>query len=117
MADEYQMVDLLPQIESPREPVIIEKQMSSAFGATDPGCVRANNEDRFVVDQGAGFYLVAHGMGGAQAGERASQIAAETLVEIVHEEGSEMNAARLASAFHVANQRVKEMASTDHMLE
>ncbi|MEP7353009.1 MAG: protein phosphatase 2C domain-containing protein [Acidobacteriota bacterium] len=90
--------------------------MSQAFGATDPGCVRSNNEDRFVVDPTAGFYLVADGMGGAQAGERASQIAAETLVEVVKEEGAEMNAARLASAFHLANQRVKDTASRDQSL-
>jgi protein phosphatase len=43
--------------------------MIEAFGASDPGCVRANNEDYFLVEPSLGLYLVADGMGGAQAGE------------------------------------------------
>jgi serine/threonine protein phosphatase PrpC len=31
---------------------------------TDPGCVRADNEDRVLADAGAGFYVVCDGMGG-----------------------------------------------------
>jgi protein phosphatase len=48
-------------------------------GATDPGCVRANNEDNFVVDDELGLMLVADGMGGHNSGEVASGIAAETV--------------------------------------
>jgi PPM family protein phosphatase len=50
-------------------------------GATDPGCVRANNEDNFVVDDELGLLLVADGMGGHNSGEVASGIAAETVLE------------------------------------
>ena len=35
--------------------------MFHAFGASDPGCVRANNEDNFLVAPESGLYLVADG--------------------------------------------------------
>ena len=91
--------------------------MLEAFGVSDPGCVRTNNEDSYLVDRDAGLYLVADGMGGAQAGERASHLATETLREIVHEEKDGMNVARLISAFHEANRRIKAEASTDSRME
>lgn len=52
------------------------------IGKTDIGLVRPNNEDTFVVNTGAGFCLVADGMGGAAAGETASRIFAQTAEEI-----------------------------------
>ena len=39
--------------------------MFEAFGASDPGCVRTNNEDYYLVAPSIGLYLVADGMGGA----------------------------------------------------
>jgi PPM family protein phosphatase len=65
------------------EPGIIGGLMLAAFGASDPGCVRSNNEDYFLVDPSLGLYLVADGMGGAQAGEHASKLAVETVREVV----------------------------------
>ncbi len=52
------------------------------IGKTDVGLTRANNEDIFVINNNAGFCLVADGMGGAAAGEMASQIFAQTADEI-----------------------------------
>lgn len=49
------------------------------FGATDPGCVRPNNEDNFVVDAGLGLLVVADGLGGHNSGEVASELAAKTI--------------------------------------
>ncbi|RJQ77351.1 MAG: Stp1/IreP family PP2C-type Ser/Thr phosphatase [Desulfobacteraceae bacterium] len=52
------------------------------FGMTDIGLVRSNNEDIFMIDADVGFCLVSDGMGGAAAGEMASQIFAQTAAEI-----------------------------------
>ena len=57
--------------------------MIEAFGASDLGCVRTNNEDYFLVAPTLGQYVVADGMGGAQAGEHASKLAVETVHELL----------------------------------
>ena len=51
-------------------------------GETDPGCVRPNNEDNFVVDEDLGLFVVADGMGGHNSGEVASDLAARTIREM-----------------------------------
>jgi protein phosphatase len=53
--------------------------MLKAFGLSDPGCVRANNEDYFIVDASAGIFVLADGMGGERAGEFASRLSAEMI--------------------------------------
>jgi PPM family protein phosphatase len=53
-----------------------------SFGKTDCGLRRSNNEDAFLVKPEFGFCLVADGMGGAAAGELASQIFSETALEV-----------------------------------
>ncbi len=87
-----------------------------AFGLTDPGCVRANNEDYFLVHPELGLYLVADGMGGAKAGEKASRLAAETVDEVVHGSGVR-DSSVLNLAFHEANRRVRTLAATDRAME
>jgi serine/threonine protein phosphatase PrpC len=99
------------------EPGIIGKFMLEACGASDPGCVRGNNEDYYLVAPSIGLYVVADGMGGAQAGEHASKLAAETLWEIVHQSASTMDAEMLVDAFQEANRRVMEAAVADPDLE
>lgn len=47
---------------------------------TDPGLVRSNNEDCARFDASAGVALVADGMGGYQAGEVASSMASEIIL-------------------------------------
>jgi protein phosphatase len=47
--------------------------------------VRANNEDRFVVDREHNVYLVADGMGGQERGEQASGMAADMIPRLVHD--------------------------------
>jgi len=92
--------------------------MLESFGASDPGCVRKNNEDSFLVVPATGLYLVADGMGGAAAGETASHIAADTLREILEEEAEEgMNPTKLVTAVHEANRRIKAATLEDSKLE
>ncbi len=90
--------------------------MLEAFGASDPGCVRANNEDYYLLAPSMGLYVVADGMGGAQAGEHASKLATETLFEVMQDSGSP-DAAMLVEAFREANHRVMEASLSDPALE
>jgi len=85
--------------------------MLDVFGVSDPGCVRRNNEDYFFIDAELGLYLLADGMGGAQAGETASQLAVETVVRCVRST-SERSVNTLTEAFKEANRKVKETAAT-----
>jgi serine/threonine protein phosphatase PrpC len=91
--------------------------MLEAFGLSDPGCVRTNNEDYFINDTECGIFILADGMGGANAGERASQLSAETLWErlraVAHQDGD----GALESAFTEANDKVRKEAGTLPELE
>jgi len=50
-------------------------------GRTHVGCVRRNNEDSFVIDEGLGLMVVADGMGGHNSGEVASDLAVKTIMD------------------------------------
>jgi serine/threonine protein phosphatase PrpC len=81
------------------------------FGQTDVGLVRANNEDTFVVDATTNFCLVADGMGGAAAGEKASQLFAQAAVEVFSKSTAfteQETVERVQSAFRLANDRILE---------
>jgi PPM family protein phosphatase len=91
--------------------------MIEVAGASDPGCVRTNNEDYFLTLPALGLYLVADGMGGAQAGEHASKLAAETVREVVAEAEGKIDPRMLVSAFEEANRRVIDKASEDPSME
>lgn len=95
--------------------------MLEAFGASDPGCVRVNNEDSYLIAPSLGLYAVADGMGGAQAGELASKLATETLWQVVDDKagvaGAEEAGSLLVEAFLKANIKVMGEASKDPSLE
>ena len=90
--------------------------MIEAFGASDPGCIRGNNEDYFLIHPSLGLYLVADGMGGAQAGEHASKLAAETVRDVLGN-GTSADPRGLVTAFEEANHRVMNAAANDPEME
>jgi protein phosphatase len=57
--------------------------MIEAYGLSDPGRKRRNNEDAFGTDPVVGLAVVCDGMGGHQSGEVASALAVEALGEFV----------------------------------
>jgi|SRR5581483_7995675 len=52
--------------------------------ATDTGRVRDLNEDAYALRPDEGLFVVCDGMGGCPAGEVASQIAVDTIIERLH---------------------------------
>jgi len=55
-----------------------------AAGMTDVGRVRERNEDAYLVDTPHGLFIVADGLGGHSAGDRAAQMATSFLPGIIH---------------------------------
>jgi len=55
----------------------------TAFGITDVGCVREQNEDNILIDEKLGLLIVADGMGGHHAGEIASIEAIRVIQKII----------------------------------
>jgi protein phosphatase len=82
-----------------------------AYGHSDTGCVRPNNEDYFRIEPQAGFYAVADGVGGAGGGEYASRLAVDTVAEQVVS-ARRRDTQLLVSAMEEANRRVAEAAQS-----
>jgi serine/threonine protein phosphatase PrpC len=61
----------------------MDKLLFEVAAATDVGTVRLNNEDALFCDPDRGLFLVCDGMGGEQAGEIASQLAATRISSVV----------------------------------
>jgi len=94
-------------------------------GNSDVGCVRSNNEDNFGFDTRYGIFVVCDGMGGQAAGEVASKLSVDAVLEYFRRagpghhykqigdrfDGLSARANALASAIQLANQAVHQAAT------
>ncbi len=96
--------------------------MLRAFGVTDKGRIRPTNEDCFAVREDLGLCVIADGMGGHNAGEVASRLAVDAVVECCgampeswpfgYDESLSADGNLLRSAIHRANVSILETAIT-----
>jgi PPM family protein phosphatase len=85
-------------------------RVAEHFERTDTGRQRRGNEDAYFAR--SPLFAVADGVGGAQAGEVASQIAVEVLSQGVPEGGGSIEE-RLRARVEEANTRIAELAHAD----
>src|SRR6266545_5688368 len=96
-----------------------------AHGITDKGRVRPTNEDCFAIRADIGLCVIADGMGGHNAGEVASRLVVEKVVEVVtqhavdgephpfgQDPGLSAEGNLLRTAILLANAHVLETATT-----
>ena len=85
------------------------KDLAKIYQATHVGNVRKNNEDSLIVIEPSTF-VVADGMGGASAGEVASQMLVETVKQFLTKNPAPWHEKLLAQAILLANDKILNLA-------
>jgi len=104
--------------------------MLQSFGLSDPGLVRTSNQDRILVDNGLGLFLIADGVGGQSHGEKAAELAIssgqyyvrasrdafDTSWPFGYDVNRSLNENRLMTAIQLANKQLCKLKATspDH---
>src|SRR3954465_15460331 len=87
-------------------------QIVEYAGASDVGRQRESNEDALFV--APPMFAVADGMGGARAGEVASELATKAFED--HGDSSDPPESQLTALAQQANRRIYDLASSDESL-
>jgi serine/threonine protein phosphatase PrpC len=77
--------------------------------STDPGLLRVHNEDRYWVDDDRGIFLVVDGIGGRAAGEKAAEVAVESIRDYLTSSGGAAEQ-RVRAAIAAANNAIHAQA-------
>lgn len=80
-----------------------------AEGQTDPGKTRSNNEDAFSFDPDSGIFIVSDGVGGEQAGERASEATVKLLPFMLEEALKKANITREDEIISLIYKTIKDL--------
>ncbi len=82
--------------------------------ASDAGRMRAENQDRALADDDLGIFLVVDGLGGHAAGEKAAEMAVDTIRgELVSSQGAARD--RVRHAIAAANNRIFDEAASNEI--
>jgi serine/threonine protein phosphatase PrpC len=99
--------------------------MVQSVGLSDPGLVRTSNQDRILVDDALGLYLIADGVGGQSHGDTAAEMAVSSGQYFIratldsldatwpfgYDVDRSMNENRLMTAIQLANREICNLKS------